>query len=63
MSYRCPYCHSPYRPFKRRIVTTTDWVTFAALLLCCCWPLCWLPLVWGEMQLICPDCDMPITQT
>lgn len=42
--FTCPFCHRQGPPIITKKISTSGWILFIVLLLCC-FPLCWLPFV------------------
>lgn len=57
----CPFCGYQGPPvFSKRKLSTGGWVLFAVLLVCC-FPICWLPFVIDgckEDEWMCPSCHI-----
>ncbi len=59
ISFKCPFCQSPYAPFVVQKVSTGGWIVFAVMVMSC-FPLCWIGLLMKENTHICSSCGMPL---
>jgi hypothetical protein len=55
--YRCPYCDTRSRPYRRSQISAGGWITFALMLLFC-WPLFWIGLLITEEYSVCSRCGL-----
>lgn len=54
--YACPMCRSNAPPLERDKISTAGWVIFAVLLICC-FPLCFIGLTQKEKYRVCAHCN------
>lgn len=54
--FQCPMCRGTGAPLERDKISTTGWIIFAALLICC-FPLCIIGLLQKERYRVCAHCN------
>lgn len=62
---KCSFCGYEGVPTKRKVLSNAGWVSLGLLLLCC-FPLCWLPLMADGLKkevLVCSSCGRRLTMT
>lgn len=57
--FRCPFCHTAAMPLVKKKMSTTGWVVFVVLLICC-FPLCLLGLLIKEDYRQCSQCGIKL---
>jgi hypothetical protein len=60
--FQCPYCGTEEPPEVKTRMSTTGWVVFVILLICC-FPLCLLGLLAREDYRVCGDCGIKVGGT